>query len=159
MIGPVHLLLTLGALAACAPPAPEIPAPPVEIGAAECGGTGAGSLGAADGLAGLRGGAALSRRSAECSALGAPIDPLAYLSGHNQGIRAFCATENGRRLGAQAADYADACPADQRQAFLAAAREAPRGRGIAVVPHVGVGVSVGAGGVRPSLGAGVTLWP
>lgn len=77
------------------------------------------SVGYRDGVHGLRSSELLEHDNA-CVKHGVYPDRDQYLIGWQQGIREYCEPDNGYAVGERGAGHNNVCPADQRDAFLAA---------------------------------------
>lgn len=77
------------------------------------------TLGYRDGANGVRSTALLAHQNA-CGEHGIVPDRHGYMLGWNEGVREFCEPNNGFAVGERGGAYHNVCPAEQREAFLAA---------------------------------------
>src|SRR5882757_4069724 len=85
----------------------------------ECAATDWQTVGYEDGVNGYSGGRIARYRTA-CSKYGVAPDLARYQAGREQGLREFCRSANGYRLGAAGGSYRSVCPNDLEAPFLSA---------------------------------------
>lgn len=145
------------ALAACASAAP----PPL-MSEGECAYTDWREAGWRDGAAGLTQ-SAFEQRAAICAPVGVAPDEAAYFEGRVAGLQAYCAPENGYRLGVEGETHTNICPPGLREAFLAeyqrgrAERAEAGSRNWGGSIGVGGGIGIGTGGGRTGVGISIGL--
>lgn len=91
----------------------------------------------------------------DCQTLGRPADTVAYRTGRDRGLLAYCTVENGYQIGYAGRRYKSVCPPAIEPDFLQGYNRGRKERPATTIsPSIGIGLGSG-GGIGVGVGIGL----